>query len=85
MPKYDFLQEFYTINEELKGNESVRMRDGWLVIPQKEFLPKEKRYHNNLYSYFSIDTSNFLDRKFFKFQGREESVEMPHKKKTSSW
>ena len=68
VPRYDFLQEFCTINKELKVNESVSMRDGWLVIPQKEFLPKEKKYYSNFHSYFSIDTSNFLDKKFFKFQ-----------------
>ena len=59
------------------------MRDDWLVIPQKEFLSKEKRYHNNFHSYFSIDTSNSLGQNFFKFQGndgREESVEVPQKK-----
>ena len=55
VPRYDFLQEFYTINGELKGNESVSMRDDWLVIPQKEFLSKEKRYHNNFHSYLSIE------------------------------
>ena len=32
VPRYDFLQEFCTINGELKGNESVSMRDDWLVI-----------------------------------------------------
>ena len=60
VPRYDFLQEFYTINGELKGNESVSMRDSWLAIPQWEFLPKVKRYHNDFNSYFSIDTSNSL-------------------------
>ena len=54
----------------------------------KEFLlePNDtfevKRYHNNFYSYFSIDTSNSLDQKFFKFQdndGREERIEMSQK------
>ena len=53
-----------------------------MVIPQREFLPKEKRYHSNFHSYFSIDTSNSLGQKFFKFQGndgREERIEMSRK------
>ena len=74
--RYDFLQEFCTINVELKGNESVSRRNNWFAIPQREFLlePKDtfevKRYHNDFHSYFSLDTSNI-------FQGREESVEIP--------
>ena len=79
VPRYDFLQEFYTINGELKGNESVSMRDDWLVIPQKEFLSKEKRYHNNFHSYLSIGTSNSLGQKFFKFQDQVKMVEMSQK------
>ena len=69
----------------LKGNESVSKGDNWFAIPQREFLLEfndtfeVKRYHNDFHSYFSIDTSNFLNQKFFKFQGREESVEMPQK------
>ena len=84
--RYDFLQEFCTINVELKGNESVSRRNNWFAIPQREFLlePKDtfevKRYHNDFHSYFSLDTSNFLDQKFFKFQGREERVEISQKK-----
>ena len=35
--KYDFLQEFYTINGELKGNESVSKGNNWFAIPQREF------------------------------------------------
>ena len=54
-----------------------------MVIPQKKFLPKEKRYHSDFHSYFSIDTFNSLDQKFFKFHdndGREERIEMSRKK-----
>ena len=85
VPRYDFLQEFCTINGELKGNESVSRETNWFAIPQREFLlePKDifevKRYHNDFHSYFSFDTSKFLDQKFFKFKGREESVEIPQK------
>ena len=73
VPRYDFLQEFCTINEKLKGNESVSRGNNWFAIPQREFLlePKDtfevKRYHNNFHSFFSIDTSNSLGQKFFKF------------------
>ena len=79
---YDFLQEFCTINGELKGNKSVSRRDNWLTNPQREFLPGVKRYHSNFYSYFSIDTSNSQVQKLFKLQGndgREERVEMSQK------
>ena len=51
VPGYDFLQE----------NESVSMRDSWLVMPQREFLPEPKeikRYPNDFYSYFLADTFN---------------------------
>ena len=74
VPMYDFLQKFYTINGELKGNESVSRGNNWFAIPQREFLlePKDifevKRYHNNFLSYFSINTSNFLGQKFFSFK-----------------
>ena len=73
MPRYDFFQEFCTINRKLKGNESVNKGDNWFAIPQREFLlePKDtfevKWYHSDFYSYFSIDTSNSLGQKFFKF------------------
>ena len=86
--RYDFLQEFCTINGELKDNKSVSKRDNWFAIPQREFLLKPndtfevKRYHSDFQSYFIIDKSNFLGYKFFKFQGnygREKSVEMPQK------
>ena len=77
-PRYDFLLD----------NESVSMKDSWLAMPKREFLlePKDtfevKRYHSDFCSYFSIDTSNSWDQKFFKFQGndeKEESVEMSEK------
>ena len=83
--RYDFLQEFCSINGKLKGNESVSRGNNWFAIPQREFLlePKDtfevKRYHNNFHSYFSINTSNSLGKKFFKFQGndgREEKIKM---------
>ena len=73
MPKSDFLQESCTMNGELKGNESVSNGDNWFSIPQRQFLLEAndtfevKRYHSDFHSYFSIDTSNFLEQKFFKF------------------
>ena len=70
VPRCDFLQEFCTTNGGLKGNESISMEDSWLAMPQREFLPKPKevkRYHNDFYSYFSIDASNFFGQKCFKF------------------
>ena len=51
VPRYDFLQEFCTINGELKGK-----GDNWCAISQREFLlePKdtfeEKRYHSDFHS-----------------------------------
>ena len=64
------------------------MGDSWLAMPKREFLlePKDtfevKRYHSDFCSYFSIDTSNSWDQKFFKFQGndgKEEMIEMSQK------
>ena len=58
------------------------MGDSWLAMPQREFLLETKQvkmYHSDFHSYFSIDTSNSWNKKFFKFQGndeKEESVEM---------
>ena len=88
VPRYDFLQEFCIINGELKGNESVSRGNIWFATPQREFLlePNDtfdvKKYHSDFHSYFSIDTSNSLGQKFFKFQGydrREERIEMSQK------
>ena len=88
MPKNDFLQEFCTINKELKGNESVSRGDNWFTIPQREFLlePKDtfevKRYHNDFHSYFSIYTSKSWVQKLFKLRDkneREENIEMSQK------
>ena len=82
VPRYNFLQEFCTINGELKDNESVSKGDNWFSISQREFLlePNDtfevKRYHSDFHSYFSIDTSNSLDQ---KGKGRDVT------KRASSW
>ena len=60
VPKYEFFQEFFIIDRELKGNESVSRGDNWFVIPQREFLlePNDtfevKRYHVILIHIFQL-------------------------------